>query len=78
MILLGWQSVIDAYLTAHFSYLTIPADVKRIKKEVSIAVGDKDLVLPLSKVKVVQEILKGLDDVKSEFVVYHADLGNEK
>ena len=81
------KPLIDAGFTAHPSNVVVPADIKRIKKPVSIAIGDKDMVMSMAQVKQTQDVLKGMENVKSEVVVYpgaghgfsvRAELGNEK
>lgn len=77
----------DACFTAHPSSLSIPGDIKKIKKPTSIAIGDKDFVMPMSQVKETEGELKKISGVHTEIVVYpgaghgfsvRADMGNEK
>lgn len=81
------KPLVDAVFTAHPSNLSIPGDVKGIKKPVSVAIGDKDFAMSIQQVREMEGALKKIDGLKSEVVVYpgaghgfsiRADLANEK
>lgn len=81
------KPLIDRGFTAHPSRLVLPTDIEKVKKPLSIAIGDKDSVMSIAQVKQTQDVLKGMGDVKSEVVVYpgaghgfsvRAELANEK
>lgn len=50
--------LVDAVFTGHPSQLSIPDEIERIRKPVSIAVGDKDAVLVRSQVEQIKRIYK--------------------
>jgi len=81
------KPLIDASFTAHPSFLKIPGDIEKIKKPVSIAIGDKDFVLSAAQAKQTEGILKKLEGVKTEIQHYagaghgfavRADYNNDK
>ena len=60
----------DAFFVAHPSNLTIPQDIADVGRNLSIAIGDDDGVMPIKQVQVAQKILANNVDVDSEVVVY--------
>jgi pimeloyl-ACP methyl ester carboxylesterase len=65
------KPLIDAAFAGHPSFLTLPSDIEKVKLPLSIAVGDHDSVLNAAAIKKVEGVLKKLEDVKSEVVVYN-------
>lgn len=63
------KPLIDAAFTAHPSNLSIPAELEKIKKPTSIAIGDQDFVMPMSQVEQTQKLWEGFS-VDNEVKVY--------
>jgi dienelactone hydrolase len=63
------KSLVEAIFTGYPSQLDIPGEIERIRKHVSVAVGDKDAVLGLSQVEQIKTILSRMD-VGSEVRVF--------
>lgn len=57
------QPLIDCAFAAHPSMLSVPADVERVQRPLSVAVGDTDMALSVEGIRSVQAILtkKGED-----------------
>ncbi|KAL9611709.1 MAG: hypothetical protein Q9167_003671 [Letrouitia subvulpina] len=64
------QPLADAFFTAHPSSLTVPQDIVDVKRNLSIAIGDDDAVMPIKQVRVAQKILADKRGVDSEVVIY--------
>jgi dienelactone hydrolase len=65
------QKLIDAAFTGHPSMLDVPADIKKVRVPVSIAVGDKDNWLSVKQAEQVKEIVEALpDESRGEVVIY--------
>lgn len=65
------QALVEAVFTGHPSALSLPSDVAAITKPSSIAIGDKDVVMPLSHTTLVQEAWSTLgEDMATEVVIY--------
>lgn len=64
------RPLIDAIFTGHPSGISVPDDVKRVRVPFSIAIGDNDFALKMAKVEETEKILKSIDGLKSEVVVY--------
>ncbi|KAH8812940.1 dienelactone hydrolase [Xylogone sp. PMI_703] len=62
--------LIDAAFIAHPSNVNIPTDFVAIQKPVSLAIGDKDMMLPPAKIKQVEEIWGKLENVDTQVTVY--------
>lgn len=63
--------LVDAVFIAHPSNITLPTDFEKVKKPTSLAIGDKDFMLPVNKIAQVQEIWQSLgNDVDTEVIVY--------
>ena len=60
----------DAFFVAHPSNLTIPQDIADVKRNLSIAIGDDDSVMPIKNVQAARKILADKGDVDSEVVIY--------
>ena len=60
----------DAFFVAHPSSVSVPQDIADVKRNLSIAVGDDDGVMPLKQTQAAQKILEGKGDVESEVVIY--------
>jgi dienelactone hydrolase len=63
------KPLVDAVFTAHPSMLSIPADVENVTVPLSIAIGDVDFALKISKVERAKTILKKKSD-DHEVVIY--------
>ena len=66
----GGRALVDAVFVAHPSNLTIPQDIEKVTGNLSIAIGDDDVVMPLNQVKIAQQVFKDKLNVDSEVVVY--------
>ena len=65
------RQLVDAVFTGHPSALSLPGDVDKITKPVSVAIGDKDKVTPMKQVKLIQDTWARIgNDVATEVVVY--------
>lgn len=64
------KPLVDACFTAHPSNLSIPADFEKTTKPVSIAIGDKDFVMPMKQIEQAKKIWAGKSDVETEIRVY--------
>ena len=60
----------DAFFVAHPSNLTIPQDIADVGRNLSIAIGDDDGVMPMKQVQAARKILADKVDVDAEVVVY--------
>ena len=60
----------DAFFVAHPSSLTVPQDIAAVKRNLSIAIGDDDGVMPLKQVQVAEKILTAKQDVDTEVIIY--------
>ncbi|KAF5581594.1 dienelactone hydrolase family [Fusarium pseudoanthophilum] len=61
--------LVDAVFTGHPSDMSLPGDVEPIIRPVSVAIGDRDIVAPMSQINVMKETWKDLD-TPTEVVVY--------
>jgi dienelactone hydrolase len=64
------KSLVDVVFTGHPSNVDIPGDFKKIWKPTSLAIGDKDFVMPLATVEKVREIWGKLESVNTEIQIY--------
>lgn len=64
------RPLVDAAFTAHPSDVDIPNDFKNIQKPTSLAIGNKDVMLPPGKIEKVKEIWNGLHDIDTQVVEY--------
>jgi dienelactone hydrolase len=62
--------LVNAVFTGHPSAVVFPSEFESIKQPVSIAIGDKDFVMPLPKVEEMTRVLETLDGVDTEVRVY--------
>lgn len=60
----------DAFFTAHPSNVTIPMDIDNVDRNLSIAVGNKDMVMGIGQTQKAKAILAAKQNVDSEIVVY--------
>ncbi|KAF2753211.1 dienelactone hydrolase family protein [Pseudovirgaria hyperparasitica] len=84
------KPLVDAVYTAHPSNLAIPAEIEKVVKPVSLAMGTQDFALSVEKTKEIEKVLKGIEEregVESEVVFYEgaghgfavrADPGNKE
>ncbi|CAJ0549945.1 Ff.00g065400.m01.CDS01 [Fusarium sp. VM40] len=64
------KPLVDAVFAGHPSGLSLPGDAENVTKPISVAIGDKDQVTPMSQVNVMRSVWQGLEDVPIELVVY--------
>ncbi|KAK6066335.1 dienelactone hydrolase family protein [Seiridium cupressi] len=64
------KPLVDAVFTGHPSALSLPDDAGKVIRPVSIAIGDKDLVTPVSHVDDIKKTRQTLKNVTTEIVVY--------
>ena len=64
------KPLIDAGFTAHPSNLVIPGEVEKVRRPVSIGIGDNDVVLPMAGVEKIKKIFEGIQDVETEVKIY--------
>lgn len=64
------RPLIDVAFTAHPSAVTMPTDIEKVVRPLSIAVGDEDAVMGIAQVKQAETILDGKSNVDSEVVIY--------
>jgi dienelactone hydrolase len=64
------KPLVGVVYTAHPSNLSIPADIIAIQKPTSIAVGTRDMVIPLKQVEEVKGLLTKKSDVPNEIITY--------
>lgn len=64
------KPLVDAVFAGHPSGLSLPSDAENVTKPISVAIGDKDQVTPMSQVNVMRSVWQGLEDVPTELVVY--------
>ncbi|KAK6526276.1 hypothetical protein TWF694_004879 [Orbilia ellipsospora] len=64
------DSYVDAIYSAHPSFLQIPSEVEPVTKPISFALGDKDVVVPMSKVEQIKGVLKKKENLDSEVIIY--------
>lgn len=62
--------LVNAVFTAHPSNISIPDDVTGLRMPVSLAIGDKDFIMPRAQVEKVQKIWDAAKDVATEVIVY--------
>lgn len=61
--------LVDAVFTAHPSFVTIPADIERVTKPLSVSIGDVDIALPLTQARQMKNVLDGKNESKYEVVI---------
>jgi dienelactone hydrolase len=61
--------LVDAVFTGHPSMLEIPGELEKVVKPLSIAIGDKDIILKPDELEKVKTALAGIE-AKSEVIVY--------
>lgn len=66
----GKKPLADAFFAAHPSNVSIPDAPSKVRTNISVANGDKDMALSIEKVEQVKAILEKLEGVDSEVVVY--------
>ena len=64
------KPLVDAVFTGHPSGLSLPGDAEKVAKPVSVAIGDKDLVTPISQVDAIRNTWRSLGDISTAVVVY--------
>ena len=64
------KPLINAAFAAHPSNVSVPADIQKVRRPLSIAVGDEDAVMALKQVKEAKGILEGMQGVETEVVVF--------
>lgn len=64
------KPLVDAVFTAHPSNADIPGDFRNVRKPTSLAIGNRDIMLPPAKMRHVEEIWEELDGVETEIVGY--------
>ena len=64
------KPLIDCAHTAHPSFLSVPKDIEAVSLPLSVAVGDKDMVLSKDKAYAVKEILEKKKAGDHEVVIY--------
>ncbi|KAF5974376.1 Dienelactone hydrolase [Fusarium coicis] len=62
-------SLVNAVFTGHPSGMSLPGDAEPIIRPVSVAIGDRDIVMSMSQVNVMKETWKDLE-MPTEVVVY--------
>jgi dienelactone hydrolase len=67
---IGDKPLLDVAFTGHPSGISIPGDFEQVKIPLSVAIGDEDDVVSMAKIKQIQGVLKNLEDVESEVVIY--------
>ncbi|KAK5988269.1 Hydrolase pyvD-like protein [Cladobotryum mycophilum] len=82
------RPLVDAVFTGHPSGVSLPDDVEKITKPVSMAIGDKDMVMSMAQIDSVRNTWGNMsNEVPTEVVVYdgaghgfcvRADAKNEK
>jgi Dienelactone hydrolase and related enzymes len=66
------KPLIDAGFTGHPSNLEIPAEIEKIKKPVSFAIGDKDIQVKMHHIEQIQKIVEAKpDEEKGEVKIYY-------
>ena len=63
------KPLVDAVFTAHPSSVVVPGEIEKVKKPLSIAVGDKDFVFGKAQVEQSEKIFTKFD-FKCEMTVY--------
>lgn len=61
------QPLIDCAFTAHPSLLSMPGDIEKVQRPLSVAVGDQDMALSAKGLSLMRKILEGR--VEHELVV---------
>ncbi|KAG4252932.1 hypothetical protein FPRO03_08381 [Fusarium proliferatum] len=64
------KPLVDVVFTGHPSGLCLPGDARKVTKPVSVAIGDKDLVMPISQINVIKTTWQSLGDISTEVVIY--------
>ncbi|KZF24400.1 hypothetical protein L228DRAFT_266743 [Xylona heveae TC161] len=66
------KPLIDAGFTAHPSNLVLPTEIEQMKKPVSFALGDKDIVIKAPQIEQIKQIVeKQSEEAKGEVKVYY-------
>jgi dienelactone hydrolase len=71
------RPLVDACFTAHPSLLSIPKDIEQVQLPLSIAVGSKDMFMPMNETKKVKAILEKKKNGEGEVVVYDGAIHSE-
>ncbi|KAK9783795.1 hypothetical protein SCAR479_00354 [Seiridium cardinale] len=64
------KQLVDTVFTGHPDALSLPDDAGKVMRPVSTAIGDKDMVTPMSQVDVIKKTWRTLEDVPTEVQVY--------
>lgn len=64
------QPLVDASFAAHPSNVSVSGDIEKVRKPLSIAIGDEDSVMPLKQVREAQQILQNTEAIDCELVIY--------
>ena len=84
---LAHTDLVDCAFLAHPSNLAFPDEIDKVRVPMSIAIGDKDIVMGMKDVDKAKAILENKKDLRSEVVVYpgathgfaiRGDPGNEE
>jgi dienelactone hydrolase len=63
------KALVDVFFTAHPSSLSFPKDIERIRKPLSVAVGDKDPLMTPAQARETEAMLKK-NKVEQEVVIF--------
>ena len=81
------KALIDVAFIAHPSGLDFPAEIEKVQKPLSLAIGTNDMMMPFPQVEQAKKIFEGMKEVETEVVIYEdaghgfairADPNNEK
>jgi len=61
--------LVDAVFTGHPAMLAIPADLEKVARPLAIAIGDRDVWMPMAQVDMAKKVLSAVD-VAAEVAVY--------
>jgi dienelactone hydrolase len=64
------KPLVDASFTAHPSNCSFPAELEKVKKPLSIALGDKDFSIGSKEIEIIKGAFKKLEGVNTEIKVY--------
>ena len=71
------RPLVDACFAAHPSRVSIPKNIEQAQLPLSIAVGSKDLVMPMNETKKAKAILEKKKNGEGEVVVYDGAIHGE-
>ncbi|EHK16185.1 uncharacterized protein TRIVIDRAFT_39931 [Trichoderma virens Gv29-8] len=64
------EPLVNAVFTAHPSNVKIPDDVAELRVPVSLAIGDKDFIMPVAQIDRVREVWASIPNIATEVRVY--------